>query len=493
MKRLTVRGLGIALAFCTASWGQGRGDRPTVPPTGHGEIRPHSWIRGSGPDFNESPQAGPGSAVAFYPSDIYSAYGITPSLGGGSGVTIAIIDAYDSPNAEADLGVFSTMFGLPACTTANGCFKKVNESGGTVLPPRNTGWEVEINLDVQWVHAMAPNARILLVEASSANSNDLLTGVLYAKQVASVVSMSWGGGEASSETQVDSAFVQSGVTFLSSSGDTGGQVSWPSSSPNVIAVGATDLASSGGHLATPVVETAWSGTGGGCSLYESQPVAQNGFVPSSCRNRGVPDVSMNGGNVSAVAVYVSLEGGWYSVYGTSVAVQLYAGFMGTVNGLRGRPLTSALSDLYAAAAGSSSGTSTGTTTSTSTPPTPGSPSSGIPGAGALGSPQLLRAAASPEGVPGVPGAGSGSGGSGSGGSGSGGSGSGGSGSSGSSGSSGTSSSGTSSSSSSLYLLDFRDITSGIAGSFSAGPGWDFTSGLGSPLAGSLAPFLVSKP
>jgi subtilase family serine protease len=321
-------------------------------------------------------------------------------MGGGSGVTIAIVDAYDAPNVEADLGVFSTQFGLPACTTANGCFKKVSETGTSTLPAKNSGWEVEISLDVQWVHAVAPNAHIILVEAKSADTNDLLTGVLYAKTHASVVTMSWGGSEARGETLSDATFLESGVTFLASSGDTGGVVDWPSASPYVIAVGGTNLGVSGGHLASPVVETAWDGSGGGCSLYEAALKAQSGFVPSSCRTRGVPDVSMDGGSESAVSVYVSDQGGWFGVYGTSLAVQIYGAFIGTVNGMRGTPLTSSLSDLYAAAAGA---------------PT-----------------------------------------------------------------------------SSLYLSDFRDITSGTAGRFTAGPGWDFTTGLGSPLAGSLAPFLVSK-
>jgi subtilase family serine protease len=288
---------------------------------------------------------------------------------------------------------------LPACTTANGCFRKVNENGDSTLPQRNSGWEIEINLDVQWVHAIAPYAHIVLVEANSSNSNDLMAGVNYARRVATVVSMSWGGGESRYEAYSDGTFETYGVTFLASSGDTGGQVEWPSSSPYVISVGGTNLASSNGHLAQPVVETAWSGTGGGCSLYEAKPAFQSGLV-ANCAHRGVPDVAMNGGNTSAVAVYVSGQGGWYGVYGTSLAVQLYAGFIATVNGMRGRPLTSALSDVYAAAAGA---------------PT-----------------------------------------------------------------------------SSGYLSDFRDITSGTAGSFSAGAGWDFTTGLGSPLAGSLAPYLVNK-
>jgi len=473
MKIVSVRGCGLIAVFCATVWGQGRGDRPVVAPRGLGEIRPHMWLRGSGPGHNESPQAAPGgvSVGGFYPSDITSAYGITPSMGGGSGVTIAIIDAYDSPNAEADLAVFSNQFGLPACSTANGCFTKVNEGGGTALPNRNTGWELEINLDVQWVHAVAPYAHILLVEASSANLGDLLAAVNTAKQKASVVSMSWGATESRSDTADDSVLVQDGVIFLASSGDTAAEVLWPASSPNVIAVGGTNLAASGGHLATPIVETAWSGAGGGCSLYEAQPAAQNTFVPSSCPNRGVPDVAADAGPNSAVAVYISLQGGWYSAYGTSLAVQIFAGFIGTVNGMRGQPLTSGLSDLYAGASGASSSTSSSTSTPVSTAPSSSAPGPRSPGPTAI----LADAVARRESAPGPSGPVSGPS--------SGGSSSGGSTSSPPSGGSTTSS---------LYALDYRDITSGSAGSFSAGAGWDFITGLGTPSAGSLAPFLVTK-
>jgi subtilase family serine protease len=393
---------GLAVLLCMVVRGQGRGDRPAVDAGFEGAIRPHSWIRGSGLEGGEKPRAsvGPG---AFYPSDIAAAYEVTPGLGGGSGVTIAIIDAFDSPNAEADLAVFSAQFGLPACTTANGCFQKVNETGGTTLPLRDPGWEIEINLDVQWVHALAPNAKILLVEASSTQSSDLFAGVVYAQQHASVISMSWGSPEGPLQTNYDGLLAKPGVTFLASTGDYGGAVQYPASSPHVIAVGGTNLGVSAGHLATPVAETAWTGTGGGCSAFEPAFRAQNGFVPSKCGHRGLPDVAMNGGSPSAVSVYISMQNGWYGVYGTSLAVQLFAAFIATVDGMRGRPLnsTAALDVLYEAAAGA------------------------------------------PD--------------------------------------------------SSRYLLNFRDITLGSAGGFAAGPGWDFTSGLGAPLAGSLTAFLMPKP
>jgi subtilase family serine protease len=372
--------------------------RRAVESAERGESRPHAWIRGRfiGPEAAR-PQVlqTPGG---FHPADMLAAYGIP--AGGGAGVTIAVVDAYDSPNAAADLALFNSTFGLAPCTTTSGCFTKVNEKGSaTSLPRRNSGWEVEINLDVQWAHAIAPAAKILLVEANSANDGDLLTAVDYARRHANVVTMSWGGSEFSSETYYDTYFTDvstnPGVVFLASSGDTGGVVGWPASSRYVIAVGGTNLAanSSTGGLATPVSETAWNGSGGGCSRYETALVAQPLPATPTCTRRGVPDVAMSGGPTSAVSVYISMQGGWYEVYGTSLASPMYAGVIALTDSSRSSKLsnTQAFTLLY--------------------------------GSGATSS--------------------------------------------------------------------YRDITSGTAGSFSAGPGWDFVTGFGSPLANSLIPYLAT--
>jgi len=399
------RGVAAISLLATNAWAQVHEPHgfPTVPPEGRGETRPHSWIR-----EQIAPDAAKANTVqspgGFHPSDIASAYGI--AAGGGAGVTIAIVDAYDSPNAAADLTTFSAQFGL-ASTSTSACpftFTKVNELGSAApLPKRNTGWEVEINLDTQWAHAVAPCAKIVLVEAASSNSGDLLTAVNYAKTIASVVSMSWGGSEFRGQTLYDSIFVHPGVTFLASSGDAGGIVGWPASSPNVVAVGGTNLAAgSTGGLAVPVSETAWSGSGGGCSTQEAALAFQKTFLPATpvCKNRAVPDVAISGGPTSAVSVLVSLQGGWYEVYGTSLAVQLYAGIIANADANRTSSLlNSTLSDLYADAAGA------------------------------------------PHSTP--------------------------------------------------YISNFRDITSGMAGTFAAGPGWDFVTGLGSPLATSLGGYLDS--
>jgi len=333
-------------------------DRPVVPRGGPEQHRPHSWIRNPTPDATAPKPVVQRTPAGFWPVDMLTAYGI--SANGGQGATVAIVDAYDSPNALVDLNTFSTQFALPAFPAAKGSscsptFTKVNQNGGSTLPVRNSGWEIEINLDTQWVHAIAPCANIVLVEANSANTNDLLAGVTYAKTVASVVSMSWGGSESRTQTISDPTFVKTGVTFLASSGDSGGAVEWPSSSTNVIAVGATQLtAAAGGGLAPGFTETAWNGSGGGCSTVETALAFQKSFLPATpvCKDRAVPDVAMSGGDVSAVAVMVSKQGGWYEAYGTSLAVQLFAGVVAIANGLRSTPLSIALSDLYTDAAGS---------------------------------------------------------------------------------------------------------------------------------------------
>ncbi len=177
---------------------------------------------------------------------------------------------------------------------------------------------------MEWAHAIAPGARILLVEANSANLSDLLTAVNYARNQpgVSVVSMSWGAGEFSGENSYDSYFTtpagHAGVTFVASSGDSGsaGAPEWPSIASNVLAVGGTQLATdaSGNYVS----ETAWSGSGGGISAYESQPSFQKGVVTQSTTKRTVPDVAYDGSGSSPFAVYDTYSySGWLEVYGTS--------------------------------------------------------------------------------------------------------------------------------------------------------------------------------
>ena len=261
------------------------------------------------------------------PASIESAYGFPTGSSAGAGKTIAIVDAYDDPYAEADLGVFSSQFGLPPCTTANGCFTKVNQTGGTSYPRADQGWGLEISLDIQWAHAIAPGAHVLLVEASSNSFANLLTAEDYAKAHAQYVSNSWSGAEFSSESADDSHFVQSGVSFFASSGDNGLPAEYPSASPNVISVGGTTLHFDGSGNFTG--ETGWADGGGGCSLFEYATSAQSSFGGYSQTNcggkRATPDVSLDADPNSGVSVYDSYGyGGWIIVGGTSAAAPMWA-------------------------------------------------------------------------------------------------------------------------------------------------------------------------
>ncbi|HEX8939776.1 MAG TPA: S53 family peptidase [Candidatus Limnocylindrales bacterium] len=269
------------------------------------------------------------SPTGLSPATIKSAYGFSTSATAGAAKTIAIVDAYDDPTAASDLAVFSSKYGLPACTTANGCFRKVSQSGGSTYPSVNGGWALEISLDVQWAHAIAPGAKILLVEAKSSSFTNLLAAEDYAKAHARYVSNSWGGSEFSGESAYDGHFVQSGVSFFVSSGDAGTPAEYPSSSPNVISVGGTTLHFSSGKLTS---ETGWSSSGGGCSAYETATSAQRGFSQYgqvSCGGkRATPDVSLDADPNSGVSVYDSTsyngQTGWWTVGGTSASAPMWA-------------------------------------------------------------------------------------------------------------------------------------------------------------------------
>jgi subtilase family serine protease len=269
------------------------------------------------------------SPTGLSPATIKSAYSFSTSLSAGSGQTIAIVDAYDDPTAETDLTVFSNQYGLPACTTANGCFKKVNQMGGARYPRTDGGWALEISLDLQWAHAIAPGAKILLVEANTNSFTNLMAAEDYAGSHASYVSNSWGGSEFSSEANYDSHFVQSGVSFFVSAGDAGLPAEYPSASSNVISVGGTTLHFSGSTLTG---ETAWSNGGGGCSAYEQAASAQSafsGYGQVSCGGkRATPDVSLDADPSSGVSVYDTTkyqgQSGWFTVGGTSASSPMWA-------------------------------------------------------------------------------------------------------------------------------------------------------------------------
>jgi subtilase family serine protease len=285
-----------------------------------------------------SPTTTTGSAPTGYgPADLQSAYKL-PSSTAGSGQTVAIVDAYDDPNAESDLAVYRSQYGLPACTTANGCFKKVNQSGGTGYPAADGGWSQEISLDLDMVSAVCPNCHILLVEANSASINDLGLSVNEAVALgANEVSNSYGGAQVFVDPLYDPYYNHPGVAITASSGDGGYGVDFPASSPYVTAVGGTSLTKDGS--ARGWAETAWSGGGSGCSSYESKPSWQ---TDTGCSNRTVVDVSAVADPNTAVAVYDSFAyngvSGWLEFGGTSVSspiiagVYALAGNAATVNG-----------------------------------------------------------------------------------------------------------------------------------------------------------------
>ncbi|GAA4486364.1 hypothetical protein GCM10023191_012330 [Actinoallomurus oryzae] len=263
------------------------------------------------------PQVAPSGLGA---ADLKSAYAL-PS--GGSGQTVAIIDAYDDPSAESDLATYRSQYGLPACTTANGCFKKVNENGGSSLPSADSGWAEEISLDLDMVSAVCPSCKILLVEADQPSMDDLGTAVNTAVSLgAKFVSNSYGGSEDSSDPSADSAyFNHPGVAITVSSGDDGYGVEYPAASRYVTAVGGTSLSRASNTRGWS--ETAWSGAGSGCSAYDTKPTWQ---TDTGCSKRTVADVSAVADPNTGLAVYDTYGvGGWVVVGGTSASAPIIAG------------------------------------------------------------------------------------------------------------------------------------------------------------------------
>ncbi len=264
------------------------------------------------------------------PASIRAVYSLPAT--GGSG-TIAIVDAYDYPTAESDLNTFSAQFGLPACTTANGCFQKVFASGSK--PAANCGWGQEAALDIEWAHAMAPSAKIVLVEAASNFFTDLFAAVDVATAQVTTgggkgeVSMSWSGGEFSTEAGNDGHFGNTNVVYFASSGDTGGVNGYPSVSPYVVSAGGTTIHRNSSGQFTG--ETGWSGSGGGPSQYENKLSYQNNVAGTDPAKRSAPDFSFDADPNSGVSVYDSTRcqgsSGWLVFGGTSVSSPSLAGIV----------------------------------------------------------------------------------------------------------------------------------------------------------------------
>ncbi len=261
------------------------------------------------------------------PANLQSAYKL-PSSTAGSGQTVAIVDAYDDPTAEADLNVYRSQFGLSACTTANGCFKKVDQNGGTSYPRKDGGWAQEISLDVDMVSAVCPNCKIVLVEASSNSFANLGAAENTAASLANVISNSYGGSDASDATY-GAYYNHPGKAITVSSGDAGYGVEYPASSHYVTAVGGTSLRTASNTRGW--TETAWNGAGSGCSTLNTALTGQSGF-DTGCAKRAVADVSAIADPATGVAVYDSTayqgQSGWLVFGGTSVAAPIIGGVYG---------------------------------------------------------------------------------------------------------------------------------------------------------------------
>ena len=296
-------------------------------------------------DASGDPLAGSNPpASALTPAEFSSGYNLASAQQAGPTSTVAIVDAYDDPNAESDLAAFDSKFGLPACSTANGCFRKVNETGGTKYPAKNSGWDLEISLDLQTVHSICPTCKILLVEASSAYDSDLGAAENEAASLGAVaISNSWGGGEVGGEASLDSQyFNHPGIAITASSGDGGYGVEWPAASPDVTAVGGTtlNLDSNGNYLS----ESAWVDAGSGCSSQETKPTWQTDGGVGGCPNRTVADVSADADPNTGAAVYDSVayqgSSGWFQVGGTSLSSPLIASIY-ALAGANGKNVTGA--------------------------------------------------------------------------------------------------------------------------------------------------------
>jgi hypothetical protein len=296
-------------------------------------------------------------AGARSPAQFASAYSLPTTAA--SSATIAIVDSYDNPSIEANLATYNAFYGLPACTTANGCFRKVNQTGGTTYPQQNSSWGLEIALDVETAHAICQHCKILLVEATSPSFQNLGAAENEAVKLgASVVSNSWGGGESSSETLFDSQyFSHPGVIMTASTGDSGYGVEYPAASPNLVAVGGTTL-----NLNTDnsyKSETAWADGGSGCSSFENKPSSQAGL---GCARRTVADVSADADPNTGAAIYDTFGyTGWVQVGGTSLSSPLIAAVFAlsgnTSNGTAPYANRSALHDVTSGSNGSCGGTS----------------------------------------------------------------------------------------------------------------------------------------
>jgi subtilase family serine protease len=301
--------------------------------------------------------SGTNSIVGLTPAQIQRAYGFDQINNQGEGQTIAIVDAFDHPRIVADLATFDGQFGLPDldldCETGNPCFQKVFACGSKACQtnpgtsdPNYSFWALEIALDVEWAHAIAPKANIVLVEVAAGTLDVLLGGVdvaLKSPYSANVVSMSWGGAEFQTEiTAEDYHFVpphdNPNVTFFAGAGDSGHGTLYPAASPLVMSVGGTKLSvDQAGNYKN---EAAWPGTGGGISPFEPEPMYQSAYpIPNDPQTmRGTPDVAYDGSPDTGLAVFDSVpnggDTGWFQVGGTSIGPPQWSALVAIANSLR---------------------------------------------------------------------------------------------------------------------------------------------------------------
>ena len=300
---------------------QGFPHRPVCGPPAHGAARCHAEVV-TEPD-GVTPLASATYTSGLRPADLQSAYKIPSGL---TGATIAIVDAYHLPTAENDLGVYRSQFGLGACTAASGCFRQINEAGGTTPPAIDAGWGQEIALDLDMASAICASCNIVLVEANSASMSDLGAAADTAAAQPGVVAISnsYGGNEFTGENSYDAYYTHPGQTVTVSSGAYSYGVQYPAASPAVMGVGGTSLRTAAN--ARGWTESAWSGAGSGCSAVEPKPSWQT--VTTQCARRAVTDVSAVADPNTGVAVYDSTPysgaSGWMVFGGTSAAAPIVA-------------------------------------------------------------------------------------------------------------------------------------------------------------------------
>ncbi len=313
------------------------------------------------------PLASAGTVTTYNPAQIRAAYGLTALASAtpaqlGAGQTIYIVNAKHNPNVAAELAAFNAKFGLPACTVRNlGTTATLAKAGAScelvvaysntagaltaTAPAYDAGWATEIALDVQWAHATAPLARLVLIEASDANSNSLLGAVALANKMgAGVVSMSFGAAEGSWTTSYDAVFAGAGMSYVAATGDNGAAVSWPAVSSRVLAVSGTSLSYAGAAARS---ETTWSGTGGGVSAFLAAPSYQAGKT-----RRSVADVAFNANPYTGQYVATMPQGSstvsWISAGGTSLSTPQWAGLLAVANALRAQTAKAPLGAPHAA-------------------------------------------------------------------------------------------------------------------------------------------------